>query len=415
MMNNILHYTEKYGLLFVLLVCFSLLPPDLSKKLNMMSLDLNVFNENQSGSNIKKQLLWLLPLGIYFLSFIRITKPIRLNIKQHKIVINFLLIIFVLVISYLINGNSLLLKRIIFQIILSVVLFSAIYFSLIKKTTVICINYLIITILSVCFLSLMLGTGYLDNSFCAWTQTKNSLGSYLLAAILLLWYAKNYLPEYVFNYKIKLFLLILFLFLSLSKTTILLSFIPMLFEVYRLKLNAKLLTYSVFILTSIFILIPAVASFLETEWYIALFMEPDTLTGRGLIWDVLYNDLFQYDKLWVGYGYSSYFGTGTIPYSLDDSYSFIRFLNSAHNGYLELILQLGVILSSVIIFLVYKMIMTTKNTGVYLISLIIFLHNITESSLFRDQHIMWVTLITAICLGVLHKNQHKKFTYNKGN
>lgn len=401
-MNKLLTYIEKYGLLFVLLNCFALLLPDLSQKTNMMGLDVEVFNASQSGSSIKKQVFWLLPLVLYILSFIRLKYSFSLKVSVRKLMVPIGLVIMVLVLSFLINGNALMLKRIIFQLILLFVVFAAVFFSIKELSTAICINYLVLVIIVVCCTSLALGTGYSGGSFNAWATTKNSLGSYLLGAGLLLWYAKNFLPENIHYYKIKLTCLLVFLFFTVSKTAVLLTFIFVILNFRRLQqLVPAVLTVVTLLLVSLFIVMPGIAAIFSTNWHIALYMEPSTLTGRGLIWGVLYYDLFHYNKLWLGYGYASYFATGIVPSTLDDAYSFMRLLSSAHNGYLELILQFGVVLSGMLVFLIYKLVLITKDFGVYSISIIVFLHNITESSFLRDQHIMWVILIMVMFLGLL--------------
>jgi len=413
-MNKLLTYTEKYGLLFVLLNCFSLLLPDFGQKASMMGLDVELFNANQSGSNIKKQVFWLLPLVLYILSFMRLEYSFSLNIPHRKLMVLLGLVIMVVVFSFLINGNALMLKRILFQLILLVVIFSAVFFSIKELSTAICINYLVLVIIVVCCTSLALGTGYSGGSFNAWATTKNSLGSYLLGAGLLLWYAKNFLPENIHYYKIKLTCLLVFLFFAVSKTAVLLTFIFMILNVRRLqKLVPAVLTVVTLLLLSLFIVMPGIADIFSTNWHIALYMEPGTLTGRGLIWDTLYYDLFHYNKLWLGYGYGSYFATGMVPFTLDDAHSFMRLLNSAHNGYLELILQFGVVLSGVLVFAIYKLVLITKDFGVYSIAIIVFLHNITESSFLRDQHIMWIVLIMVIFLGLL-KAQGSKDSITRG-
>lgn len=407
-MANILDVFEKHGFLFVLLSCFALLPPNLQAKVSLMNLDLNEFNSSLSGSSLKKQVLWLLPLSLYVLSFIRMRGGLQVNEIQRKIFVLFVPIVSVFVISYVLNGNALMLKRMFFQLVMIFVISSAIYFSLKKKSISGSINILVIIIIGTCVASLLLNAG-LDNngSFTAWAKSKNNLGSYLLAAVLLLWYAKNYLPGRIYRYRYKLICLLILLLLSYSKTTIALAALFIVYDVFRLSLNPRILMFLVFLATSIFIILPGVSSLFGGEWYIALNMNPDTLTGRGHIWEVLYYDLFSYDKLWFGYGYSSYFNTGLIPFSLDDSSSFLRFLNSAHNGYLELLLQFGVLFSGILAFLIYKIVMLTKDSGVYLVALIVFLHNITESSFFREAHIMWVLLIIIICFSLINTNIKK--------
>lgn len=395
-MNKFITFVEKYGLLFVLLNCFAMLPPDLSSKVAMMDLDLEAFNSSQSGGNFKKQISWILPFFIYLLALYRSNLKFKVNYKYKEIFAFFSVLALVLITSMLFNATSFALKRGIFQAILIFVVYYAVYFSIKRSTFVNCINYLVISIICFCLLSILSGNGFIGNSLVGWAKTKNVLGAYLLCAIVLfqLVNSKNLSKDRF--YKIQLVSLFVLLLLSGSKTSLALALLSLvLFNLRISNFNLIFVCISSLII-ALFIALPGFAFVLGYEWHLGLYMEPETLTGRGLIWKTLYHDLIETGKMLFGYGYGSYFGTGVIPDALDDSYSFLIFLNSAHNGYIELVLQFGFLISLILLALLVKITVNLNDKLCTYSVLVIFLHNVNESSLLRDQHVLWVTLLVVL-------------------
>lgn len=405
-MNRVLDFFEKYGLLIILLNCFALLPPDLSTKAKMMDLNLADFNAQISGGNLKKQVLWIVPFLLYLLAYIR--SPLsRLEIKNFQ---NLLIIILLIFLVFLCSGlittiDSSFIKRFFFQCILVFVLVSALYFSLKQQSVAFCLDGLFFVMLFFAAILIITGNGFVGAAFAGWAKSKNTLGGYMLSAMLLLWYCKNHLNINLKQYHLKLGILFFLLLLSASKTSILLGLLILLFSFFNLSVHSLLFTTFFVVLVSSFVVMPSLSDFLGGIWNVGLYMSPDSLTGRGIIWQTLYYDLLINDKFLQGYGYGQYFSTGAIPDVLDDPYSFMRYINSAHNGYLEILLQFGGFFSLILMILLYKFVVNNEDGGLYFAALIVFFHNIFESSFFRDQHIMWVTLILLFCASAL-RQQH---------
>ena len=147
--------------------------------------------------------------------------------------------------------------------------------------------------------------------------------------------------------------------------------------------------------------------------HIALYVDEDFFTGRGVVWDSLYYDLTFFDKITYGYGYGSYFGVGIIPFVLDDKYSFLQYISSAHNGYLELLLQFGVV-GTFFIFICFIISMLKSNNRYFHAALIVpILHNVTESSVFRDANMAWFLMIVIIVSSgiylVRYEESHERY------
>lgn len=135
-------------------------------------------------------------------------------------------------------------------------------------------------------------------------------------------------------------------------------------------------------------------------------ISPDaTFTGRTDIW------MFVLDSLnghWLlGYGYQSFWNVGPSSPNLKAAQPFIRLLNQAHNGYLDVLLSIGAVgLALVLATIVQGFAAASRvresDPTVYRTAwvLIIFamLHNGTETSLVRGYAPTWLFLLFALAL-----------------
>ena len=109
-----------------------------------------------------------------------------------------------------------------------------------------------------------------------------------------------------------------------------------------------------------------------------------TLSGRTDIWEFAWNDIEK--KLLLGYGFATYWIMGSSRLEIFASYFEGFMVNEAHNGYIEIILQLGVI--GFVFFLfpivayIYRMFKLNSNLAILIFVSIITL-NYTESVLFK--------------------------------
>lgn len=109
-----------------------------------------------------------------------------------------------------------------------------------------------------------------------------------------------------------------------------------------------------------------------------------TLSGRVPIWEYVWTEIDK--KLLMGYGFAAYWIMGSTRILLFADYFEGFKVNQAHNGYLELFLQLGVI--GFVFFLVllsayiYRMFKVNNNLAI-IISISILTLNLTESVLFK--------------------------------
>lgn len=114
------------------------------------------------------------------------------------------------------------------------------------------------------------------------------------------------------------------------------------------------------------------------------FGKDTTLSGRVDIWNFVWNDIEK--RFLLGYGFATYWIMGSSRLEIFASYFEGFVVNSAHNGYLEIILQVGFL--GFIFFLfpiaayIYRMFKLNSNIAI-LIFISIMTLNYTESVLFK--------------------------------
>ncbi|WP_448215739.1 O-antigen ligase family protein [Endozoicomonas sp. 2B-B] len=384
-----------------------MLTPDLTQKKLLMAIDFADFNETISGGSKLKQVFWLLFFGLYIFSFFRELVRKTLSKSYAQTLLFFFSVILMLSFSYLWSKEpAFTLKRLLFQVIFTFTVASSAYYSIKNNNFFTSIYILMFASLFVGILSIIMGVGMNGIAFSGWAVTKNTLGAYLLVIFLLYKLAKNIDSLNKPKRYEKNILLFLFIFLlwSMSKTSIALLLSFYFLQSFKNNLQ-KIFTISIIIIISlIFFVIPMVYYIHGDVWYIAQYIDASAFTGRGILWDNLYYDLFSYQKLINGYGYGAYFATGNPPFILDDQYSFTRFISSAHNSYIELALQIGAALSLMILGFIILTLKYINSSLISTIIFVVFVHGLFESSLLKDQHVMWFCFVTTITSGFMIKN-----------
>lgn len=122
----------------------------------------------------------------------------------------------------------------------------------------------------------------------------------------------------------------------------------------------------------------------------ALDLEHVTFTGRTQIWDFMIDQID--DRLLFGYGFGAFWGIGGGAPSLTATYEYIWYLDSAHNGYIDLTAHIGLLgLLAFAVILVHFSRAAAKlfeyepslYRTVWLFVLFVLLHNLLESTIFR--------------------------------
>ncbi len=138
----------------------------------------------------------------------------------------------------------------------------------------------------------------------------------------------------------------------------------------------------------------------------AIFDDPGSLTGRVQIWPVLFR--YAGDHLLLGSGYGSFWAIGSASPVYEDGAEWLTTIAHAHNGYLDLLVQTGLVgLVMAVFALVVRplYILTTQplpppRSRWLLASLVSFcmFHDLLESSLLDRSNIVWIIMLTAYSL-----------------
>lgn len=401
-LDKLRNLLEKHGFLILCLWCYALLLPDLSAKGLLMDTDLDLFNQSMSDSSSKKQIFWLAFFLFYWGIFA--TDFIRGKIDNS---IGIALGIFATVI--LLCASSILwsqevsftVKRLTFQFIFCSTWILSVYYTNKRGTFRSNVRFVAIIFFIVGLISLLLGTGFWSGAFSGWARNKNMMGLYCFSLVCLFYLSsdkENEHNKYDRYAIIGLFALIVF---SQSKTCLTLALALAASHYFRFYINHYMSAAYLMLIAIVFLIVPLVSYWMGGDLNISNYMEDETLTGRGFIWNALYYDLFNFGEMLSGYGYGAYFSVGYSPFILDDAYSFSRFINSAHNSYLGLMLQLGSVLSSLIVLLFCFVCYVIRNKLIVTIVALLMTYGITESFLIRDQHVAWVTLIIVVTYGII--------------
>ncbi|QFI37491.1 O-antigen ligase domain-containing protein [Moritella marina ATCC 15381] len=401
---NVFIWLEKYGLLFIMLFCLGVYTPDFTHKISMMDHELDVVTDSLAESNSFKQIFWVLLSMFFVFRFIINTEMNKLK----SVIINKMFLFFVIcTIAFLSASWSsypmISMKRAIFQMLFCTSVSLALCFSYFHRSIEINLKCTAIICIVMILLSLIQGAGFNEDlNLAGYTKSKNTMGLNLAVLIIIshMW-VKSLNIDSRFLY-VTLGVLFVFLILTQSKTSIILCIgYFLLTQVSLSKIKVFMTVFSV-LFFCVFILIPGISYHLSHYQHIALYVDADFITGRGVIWDALYYDLGFFDKITLGYGYGSYFGVGVIPFVLDDKYSFLQYISSAHNGYLQILLQFGLIGSSVLFIVFFMSMLNATNLYIHAALIIPIFQNVTESSIFRDANIAWFLMLMIILSSSLH-------------
>ncbi|MDA9558067.1 O-antigen ligase family protein [Vibrio sp.] len=399
---NIIAFVEKYAFFAVCLLSIGIMSAEWTSSGSLMDKGVVDFQDKLTASSSFKQLFWI---GLAGFCFWRVL--LQSVTREERDIVRALLVVTILffgisMVSYFWSAKPFLtFKRSIFQGLYVFCVCFSVYLSAKHKTIYQSIQLMALTLLAMCFASLVLGSGFsAGGEFSGYLGQKNMMGSTVLCVILMLGVIQGD------GFKVKarnaVFIALTgFLILTESKTSlgilvffILCHFLPLAI--------IRGLVFTIFLgCFVLFVFYPAVTMLLGEYWNVGQDMDPDAITGRGLIWKILYYHFDEANKELLGWGYGAYFKTGAIPKFFDIQYSFLQLINTAHNGYLGLLLQLGY-LGMTAMFGIILYAASHVKTKLYLASLfLVIIHNVTESSFFNDDTIVWFFFISIVSISIV--------------
>ncbi|OED37048.1 hypothetical protein AB833_25030 [Chromatiales bacterium (ex Bugula neritina AB1)] len=240
------------------------------------------------------------------------------------------------------------------------------------------------------------------NNFTGLHPAKNEFGGIAGAFLLIAVCVYRYYAETIKEKRTALFCIVgwsILLLMSGSKTPM--GFVVILLPVLLISqyLLRQVAIGVIIIWLCIIVFIPmALLGFGEApiDFYRELLPE-EALTGRTGIWYHLLADL---KKSWMfGTAYGAYWGVGDVPEALDIKWSYYQLLHTAHSGFVDLCMELGVLPTVFWLAMFWIFIVVTRNASDPIsVTLIAYgmLHNCLETSFLHGLHFVWVMMIAAI-------------------
>lgn len=402
---------ERYGMALVMLFVLDIFMPNLAPKGELLERDLSAVMASNSGTNVLKQLFWI---GM-FSGYLMLHLLDRLRVLRQSFWGWMLLAwLAVFVAAFTSDYVAISLKRALFQCIFLFMVFSATHYAYRNRSLRMCVWFAGLVIIALSLFTLVLGVGFSSLGLAGHTESKNVLGAYLTALIIM-----TVVVEFIegrkvpFSFLFKLMLCGL-LVLTQSKTSVavLLLVLIMARSDLLLTLLSNLIMFSGFCL--LFVFWPAISYELGGYWHLSQHISHEFMTNRGIIWDACYYDLERFGKLLTGWGYASYFGVPELPPAFDVKWSFLQYINSSHNGYISVLIQFGLFLSIPIYLALTGMIFHVRNLKLQAALMFPLIHNLTESSFLRDQHVVWFFFVWTCGIGLMVNNRTRQISIMEG-
>ena len=196
-----------------------------------------------------------------------------------------------------------------------------------------------------------------------------------------------------------------FLVHTQSKTSFGILFVAIFTGFFYTRFSARRRVYAIPLL-----FVAAVIASLMIDMYsdvlVNKFSDPYAFTGRGMIWQMLWS--FADDNPIFGAGYGSFWNIGGSSPVFRYGRGWITEISSGHNGYLDMLTQVGLpglalIVTAVVIWPLYQLIVTRvlpPARGGLLMAMVMFCtaHNMTESSVFDRDAIVEVCLMISLAM-----------------
>jgi O-antigen ligase len=361
--------------------------------------------EQLSQSNLGNQLIWISLFGVgLYVVIMRFRRGARPAFNASILLLSTYIVLTLLSMSWALAPEISLRRSI--QQILVVFVFTGVTMFVREKISVLNAMFLVlaIAILLNTLLIPVIPAGSLG--YAGIYAQKNTLGA--IAAICLI-FSITYLLSRGASFKI--FTLIIaalsggLLIISQSKTSLGLAVICPLLAAGIVTLSRMfrapfLVTTAVIAIAMGFLFFIVVEGLQLSVSDISLILFNDTtFTGRTYIWDYVLNFFDQ--RPWLGWGYQSFWSIGADAPSLKAD-NFVSGLNQSHNGYVDILLETGIIGFVVILAFLTSLIRAIDRSwkaradvAILLLSLTLFcsIHNLLESSLTRGFAVPWIVLL----------------------
>ncbi len=223
---------------------------------------------------------------------------------------------------------------------------------------------------------------------------------------------QNRLSTKITNYAIS-FVSVIIVFMSGSSTglfmLIIIIIVSLMFsieEIFKpIRVGRTLLITTLLVIVSFWIVLNTFAPHLMDRIPVMLGKDP-TLTGRTEFWEYLWTEADK--KFFLGYGYGTYWIMGSSVIANFAAFTGGFKVNQAHNGYLEIILQLGrigiTLFATIVIILIRRIFKLKSNLSLLFLISLLFL-DYTEATLFKPGISTLVFISLYIEVSIFYFNQ----------
>jgi len=134
-------------------------------------------------------------------------------------------------------------------------------------------------------------------------------------------------------------------------------------------------------------------------------LNPKFFTGRGFIWDAMIR--YAGEHILLGAGYGSFWDAGQDSPIYDYGQGFVKTAGSGHNGYLDLLVTVGLpgmllVVFAAVIWPTWKLLASriSPQRGALAVGLLLFCmgHNVTESSLLERDTLIGIVMMIAVAV-----------------
>jgi exopolysaccharide production protein ExoQ len=211
---------------------------------------------------------------------------------------------------------------------------------------------------------------------------------------------------------------------TVSKTSITLAIlVPVTFAIFDvvsrlLRINFGLTTLGIVLSLSTSTALACDISGHSLFEFVEMLGGDSTFTNRTPIWNLMLEQIN--DRILAGHGFASVWGVGYDARNLQSPWSFIRLINSGHNGYLDILATLGVIGLGLYAIIVMHFGAAAERLRVgnppafrfvWFIMIFFLLHNTMESTIAVSFDPIWQVSLIAILIAARETASHLVVSY----
>lgn len=381
----------RFLIVFLLLYCLHGLTPKLNA-VDLVDFDLGLEVAALSSSNIFRQIMWVFYFWISLALLLSVSKR-WVYLFTVKYLASYVFLVFLVFFSFVYSDYYFLsIKRSALFVVSSFVIFSLVYLGERDFYVLDLFLYCFVAVFCLDLLAVLFFNGIGSDGFFRGIHGQKNIAGSIYSYFFVYFVGRIDVNKLNFDMVFSL-LSLLFLLMSGSKTAIAIVFLFfVIWKVDYLYRNFMRISIVMFSLLTVF-------------YFLGLYDIPgDVLTGRGFVWEFI--RIYSSDFMIHGFGFGSFWGVGESSRNLLSDYYYIQLINTAHNGYVDVILSGGCLLLLFLclhLLLNIRLIEYTRSykysffCGFVFFSLVF--SNVTESSFFLTQSPTWVIyLVSFFCL-----------------